>query len=78
MNKTKSDTVGQLMFKLEDVVMELACEHELQWGDILGLVYTYMMVHLPDAREEYIDGGHPEFYYGPKRDSKITDTGEGL
>ena len=39
----------------------------LQWGDILGLTHAYLMVHCPGGREEYEEGGHPEFYYGPRR-----------
>lgn len=70
MSKRKVRPLGQILFDLEDVLLEMV-DHDLQWGDILGLVYGYLMVHAPDAREEYtdqgVDGKHPEYYYGPRR-----------
>lgn len=65
---TPKKTVGELLHDLEDCLMALVCDHDLQWGDIFGLIYTYLMVHLPNGREEYEDGSNPEFYYGPRRD----------
>ena len=59
--------MSELLLELEDCLMPLVAEHDLQWGDVLGLVYLYMMVHLPGGREEYEDGSNPEFYYGPRR-----------
>jgi hypothetical protein len=64
---TESKPLGEHLLKLEEVLDQMIDEHELQWGDILGLVYTHLMVHRPDAREEYVEGGHPEFYYGEKK-----------
>lgn len=67
MNK-RSRKMGTILMDLESIIMELV-DHGLQWGDILFQIYGYLMVHAPGAREEYIDGGHPEFYYGPGEDS---------
>lgn len=37
-----------------------------QFGDVLYNVWGWLNIHAPQAREEYMDGTHPEFYYGPK------------
>lgn len=66
MAKKQLIPMGDLLLELEDVLLELS-KHGLQWGDVFGLVYTYLMVHLLSDREEYEDGTHPEFYYGPRR-----------
>ena len=50
---------------MEPLLFELV-DQELQWSDILGLVYMWLMVHALGARETYKDGTHPTFYYGPK------------
>lgn len=66
-DRKRTRKVGDILLEMEPLLLELACDHELQWGDILGLTYSYLMVHAPGAREEYDEGGHPEYYYGPKR-----------
>jgi hypothetical protein len=64
----KNRTLGTALLDLETILDEMVDHHDLQWGDILNLVYGHLMVHRPDAREEYVDGdgSHPIFYYGPK------------
>jgi hypothetical protein len=66
--KKRLRRLGDVISDLEDVVQEMVGEHDLQWGDILSLVHGYLRVHNPGAQEEYVDGGSPEFYYGPKRE----------
>lgn len=56
--------MGDITFDLEEIIQELVYKHDLQWGEILSLVHGYLMVHCPDAREEYEDGSHPKYYYG--------------
>lgn len=58
--------VGKTLLDLETLLLEMAVDHDMQWGDILNLVRGYLEVHCPGAREEYTDGGHPIFYYGPE------------
>lgn len=65
MKKTRK--VGDILLDLEILLDEL-CDHGLQWGDILALVLSYLMGHRPDAREEYEDGTHPIYFYGPQED----------
>lgn len=67
MKKKKLRPLGELLLEMESLLDEMM-SHDLQWGDILSLIHSHLMVHNPEAREEYKDGGHPEFYYGPKRD----------
>ena len=64
--KTKLRRVGDIMLEIEPLILELGVDHDLQWSEILGLVYAYLKVHLPGQQEEYVDGGSPEYYYGPK------------
>ena len=59
--------LGKVLLDLETVLDEMVDDHDLQWGDILNLVHGHLVVHRPDAQEEYVEGGNPEFYYGPKR-----------
>ncbi len=55
------------MHEVEDILTEMVDDHDLQWGDILNLIYGYMVVHLPGAQEEYEEGGSPKFYYGEQK-----------
>lgn len=62
----KNRTVGDIYLELEALFDELIDKHEFQWGDILWWVFGHLKIHRPDAREEYVAGGHPDFHYGPK------------
>jgi hypothetical protein len=61
-------TIGDTLLELETILDEMVDKHDLQVGDILNLVYGHLVVHRPDAFEEYVDGGRPVMYYGPKED----------
>lgn len=68
--------MGDIMHDLEDLVTEMVEDHDLQFGEILNLVYGYLVVHRPDAQEVYEeDDTNPIFYYGPG-DMKSDDNGE--
>jgi len=56
--------LGAITSDLELLLLELTEQHQCQWGEVLHLVHGYLQVHCPHAREEYVEGGHPEFYYG--------------
>lgn len=58
--------LGKVLLDLEPILDEMA-DHELQMGDILALVKAHLEIHRPDCIEEYTDGSHPEYYYGPKK-----------
>ena len=60
-------SVGDIFLELEVLVDELIDVHEFQWGDVLYWLWGHLKVHRQDAQEGYISGGHPEFYYGPKK-----------
>lgn len=76
MAKKKLRPLGSTLLDLEKLLLEMCVDHDLQWGDVLNLVRGYLEVHVPTAREEYTEGGHPEFYYGPPRSDTKTDTEE--
>jgi hypothetical protein len=64
--KKKLRPVIDILLDLEDIIDELCLDHGLQKGDVLSNVNTHVDVHLPDFVEEYLDGSHPVFYYGPR------------
>lgn len=66
----KKRTTGQILLEMEPLLQELVGPQGCQWSDVLALVHIWLMVHAPQAREEYTEGGYPEFYYGPERRNK--------
>ena len=56
--------LGQITEDLEPLILEMVESHELQWHEVMGLIHSYLMVHCPQAQEEYNDGGTPNYYYG--------------
>lgn len=65
--RKKKETMGDILLEHEKVMLKML-KHELQWGDILNITRGYLEVHAPEAREHYVTGGHPIFFYGPKSD----------
>lgn len=65
MKKKKLRPLGHIQLDLEPLILEMA-DHDLQWGDYLGLLHIYLKIHLPDSQEEYDDDTHPIFFYGHK------------
>lgn len=62
--KKKNKTTGDVLLEVEPYLQELV-EQGLQFGDIINLVYGYLEVHCPEARETYVeDSTHPILYYG--------------
>lgn len=59
--------LGEITLELEKVLEEMTNDHDLQWGEILGLVHTWLNIHAPANQEEYVDGGSPVYYYGPNK-----------
>lgn len=65
MSKVKRP-LGQVLLDLEKVLEEMVDNHELQWSDVLFLVYGWLQVHRPSAQEKYTsDNSSPVFKYGP-------------
>ncbi len=61
--------MGEILYDMEELIGEMTDDHDLQWGDILNLVYGYLEVHCPEAQEIYEDDGSgPVFYYGPEEE----------
>lgn len=64
---TKLRPVGKVLLDMEPLLEELTDDHELQRGEILGLILSWMDIHRPDCVEKYLDGSLPNYYYGPKQ-----------
>lgn len=63
--------MNDIMCDLEKSLQEMTDPngHDLQWYEVLYLVFGWLVVHAPWGKEKYIkDGGSPIFY-GPKEDS---------
>ena len=56
---------GDLMHEVEALVAKFVEEHDMQRGEIMALIDTYIVVHYPGAIEEYEDGSAPIYFYGP-------------
>lgn len=63
MSQKKLRKAGDIFLEIEPHLNELM-DHGYQWGDLLALMHTWLMIHRPGDREQYTDGGHPEFFYG--------------
>lgn len=59
--------LGNITSDMEPLLLEMLEEHDLQWGEVLNLIYGWMVIHYPGGREKYdSDNSSPIFYYGPK------------
>lgn len=54
------------LLEMEPLLFELICDHELQKGDVLALISTWIDTHAPEAIEVYTEekAGPPIFFYG--------------
>jgi len=62
---------GDLMHEVEALVAKFVEEHDMQRGEILALIDSYIVLHYPGAIEEYEDGSSPIYFYGPPESMKI-------
>lgn len=62
--------LGEILLDLEPIIDEMIEGHDLQFGDVLGIVLLHLQVHHRGAQEEYDEGGHPQFFYGSEKESK--------
>lgn len=74
----KIKPVGLLIKQLKKPLQELTYGHRLGWGEILGLVKSYLEVHCPDGQEKYTSGGSPVFFYGGVDFSKFKVKGKNI
>lgn len=58
--------MGDVTLDLEAILEEMVDEHDLQMGEVLALVKTWLEIHRPSCIEEYEDGSRPSYYYGFK------------
>lgn len=60
----KRESVGEILLQIEVLVNKLFDQHGFQWGDWLWNQFGWLRIHRPGDREEYVEGGHPVFFYG--------------
>lgn len=65
---SKLRKVGDIMLDLEKILEELSFDHDLQWGEVRGLVKSWLEIHAPSQQEEYEDGSNPVDFYGHKEE----------
>lgn len=69
---------GDIMCEMEDLLFELHGSleeggHDLQHGEVLGMINSWQKIHVPSQIETYTRGNvkHPVLYiYGPKPDAR--------
>lgn len=58
--------LGDITGDMETLLLEMTEEHELQHGEVLALISSWLTIHVPHAKEVYEeDGTSPIMYYGP-------------
>ena len=62
MNK-KIRPIGEIMFDVEDILDEMCVSHQMQWHEVLGLIYASLQLHYKESQEEFLDGSKPVFKY---------------
>lgn len=62
MKTKKVRPLGIVLLELETVLNEMV-DHDLQWADVLFIVYGWLQVHNPDGKEIYEDGSSPVLKY---------------
>lgn len=63
---TKIRPLGEILLEMEPLIQEAMDKHDLQWGDMMGLLHHYLMIHYPFSKEVYEDGSSPVYVYGHK------------
>ena len=75
-NKTKKKKklrrVGDIMLDMEPLLFELHVDHDMQYHEVLYLIYGWQRVHVKQQVETYLDGSHPVFY-GPKLEKEADE-----
>jgi hypothetical protein len=62
--KTKLRPLGQVTADMELLLQEMTDAHELQYGEIIALIFSWLEIHAPHAKEVYTeDGSSPSLIY---------------
>lgn len=62
--KRKVRPLGDIMFDIEDAVMELCHDHDLQWYEVFAVFKVALQKYAP-AGQEIVKGQRAQLYYGP-------------
>lgn len=61
--KKKIRRLGDIMLDMEILLEEMAIGHDLQYHEMLGIIYAHLVLHYPESQEEFLDGKKPKFEY---------------
>lgn len=67
---------GDITLDMEKLLEEMIYDHDMQPGEVLGLVHTWFEIHARASFEEYEDGSRPVYFYGHEEDAKEKFKGE--
>jgi hypothetical protein len=68
--KKKIRPLGQIMNDIEPLLLEMTENQDLEWYEVMNLIYGYLQTHC-SGQEIYIeDNSHPVFYYGHRKGLK--------
>lgn len=51
--------LGDVALDLEPLLFELSIDHDMQHGEVLAQVYSWLKIHVPGQAEVYTKGGKP-------------------
>lgn len=52
--------MGHITMDMEPLLFEMSIDHDLQHGEVLAEVYSWLKIHVPGQAEEYDEGGKPD------------------
>lgn len=67
MKKKKLRPLGDVTQDLEPLLFEMSLDHQLQHGEVIALVLSWLRIHVPNQQEVYVkDSSSPVCYCGAK------------
>lgn len=68
--KKRIRPLGQVMNKMEPLLLEMTEDHKMQWFEIINIIHGYLQTHCIHSQELYDDNSTPILYYGHKEGLK--------
>jgi hypothetical protein len=59
MAKKKIRPLGDVTADMEPLLFEMSLDHDLQHGEVLAKIYSWLKIHVPGQAEKYLTGGKP-------------------
>ena len=60
MANKKLRPLGDVTMDMEPLLFEMSIDHDLQHGEVLAKIYSWLKIHVPNQGEEYMSGGSPD------------------